>query len=287
MSTHLIHPDADELREILERSWPGFTHEPGTLVNESGGGAAAATADGSGDGVAGVESGEGETGDGEGEGEEAQGLTVDQFNEAFDSRFGELRNDLASLVQGEDGGEGQYADYGQDGEGDIGDPFQEFIDNVQQNGGEVSPEQLQQFVAAQSEQAVQQAMQEALPQALEQALAPIHDRFLDQDADRLEQTYPALQDPEVQQPVIQEALALASSLGQPELARSPKMIENAYLAWCARNGKTAAVPASGEDAALEGAGASNAGGENEVPIQDQIVASGGPGGDMFGKAFGR
>lgn len=279
MNTHLIHPDTDELAEILEQSWPAFAHEPGTLVNESSGGAPAAAADaGESDG------GEGE-GDG-GEGEQPAPLTREDIGAEFDQRFDQLRSDLMPFAEGE-GGEGQYADYGQEGEGqyDVGDPFQEFVDQVQQNGGEVSPEQLQQFVQSQSEQAVAQAMQEALPQALEQAMAPVHDRFLQEDADRLEETYPALSDPKVQQPVIQEALALARSLGQPELARSPKMIENAYLAWCARNG-TAAVPASGEDAALEGAGASNAGGEDETPIQDRIVAAGGPGGDLFGGAFG-
>lgn len=268
-----LYPEVLELAGILEQRWPEFTHRPGTIVNESAGGAPAGAGEG-GDG--------GDGGAGEG-GEQPAPLTADDINQAFDTRFDQLRQELVPLVggEGEGGGEGEI-----EGEPDYAALAQQFIQEAEANGGEISAEDLQGFVQSQSQAAVQQALSEALPQALEQALAPVHDRFLQQDADALEQRYPALADPETQSAVVQEAVRFAQQLGNPELARNPQVVEQAYLAWCARNG-TAAVPASGEgDAQLEGGGGGNPGDAGDGPsIQEQIVSAGGRGGDLFSGAF--
>jgi hypothetical protein len=272
MNAH-IHPDARELAEILEPLWPGFTHEPGTLVNESVGGAPAAEGGGEGEG-------------GEGEGETAEPLTRDYVDSAFDSRFEQLRGDLGQMLDGfqGQGGDGYAEGQQEGGEPDYGQMAQQLIDQAAEQG-EMSPEMLEEYVEARTQDAVGRAMQQALPQALEQAMAPINDRFLQQDADRLEETYPALAEPEMQSAVVQEAVQQAQLLGQVELARNPKFIEQVYLAKCAREG-TAAVPASGEEAALEGAGASGARGQEDEDRAAAIVNAGGQGGGLFSGAFG-
>ena len=265
--------EALELADILRESWGQFQHAPGTLVNESSG-APAALSEGDGEG----ESGEG------GEGEGPEPVTRDFVESAFDQRFDQLRNDLPSLLDtGEQGGEGGEQEGGQP---DYAEVAQRLMDEAAQ-AGEITPESLQQIVDAQVQVGVQQAMQTVLPEALQQALAPVHDRFLQQEADELEERYPALRDDQqLQQAVVQEAVQFADSLGVPELARSPQFIEKMYLAKMAREGKTAAVPASGDDAALEGAGAAQGGGGDEEPsVVDQIVNAGGRGGDLFQGAF--
>jgi hypothetical protein len=266
--THL-HPDTFELADLLRETWGEFRHAPGTLVNESAGGVAAAE-------------GEGDGGEGEGEaGEAPAGLTREDIGSAFDERFEQLRSELLPLQGGEREGEG-------DGGGEEAD-YGALADRLMQEAaetGELTPENLQQIVDARAQAQVQQAMETLLPQAVQQAVQPLQERFLQQDADQLEAKYPALSEPETQNQVIQEAVAFANRLGDPELARDPQVIETVYLAKMAREGKTPAVPAGGSDAALEGAGGAGGADEGEgEDVAQSIVNAGGRGGDLFSGAF--
>lgn len=279
MNAHLIHPDTDELKEILERQWPEFQHEPGTIVNESAGGAPAATADG--------EAGEG---DGEEGGEESQPLTRDDFESAFDSRFGELEGRMAQMIQGGYGEPGEYEGQSAEG-GDEGLPDYEAIadefNRQVSETGQVDPGTLEQFVEARAMESAQQIVEQVLPQAIQQAVGPLHDRFLQQDADAIEQKYPALQDPQTQQAVIQEALVRAQRMGldQDFVRGNPQFVEETWLLRCAREG-VPAVPAGGEDAALEGATAQTGGGDPEPTMTERLAQNwAGQSGGLFDGAF--
>jgi hypothetical protein len=271
MNRETLHPDALELADILREQWGKFQHAPGTIVNES---AAAGDGDG-GDG--------GESDGDDGGGEQPVPLTREDIGSEFDQRFEQLRGELMPLANGggeQDEGEGEGEDYG---------ALAERLMQEAAETGELTPENLQQIVDARAQAQVQQAMETLLPQAVQQAVQPLQDRFLQQDADQLEKKYPALSEPETQNEVIQEAVAFATTaLGDPELARSPQVIETVYLAKMAREGKTPAVPAGGSDAALEGAGGAQAGadgGDDDADVVDGIVNAGGRGGDLFSGAF--
>lgn len=273
MTAYCLHPEFIAERDRLQETWddPRFRHPPGTLVNESQGGAPAVAGEGDG----------GQEGAGEGGEQPAQPATMEAMESAFDQRFAQMQDNLLDALGGQQGREGEGEP--EEGDPDYGQLAQQFIDQqIEENDGEITAEGLQQFVAMQSQAAVQQALQEALPHALQEALQPIHDRFHEQDADQVVQRYPALQDPGTRDAVIREAVEFAQRLGNVELARNPALIEQMYLARCAREG-TAAVPASGQEAQLETGQVAN-GGQPEGPsVQEQIVGAGPRG--LFDGAF--
>lgn len=281
MNTHLMDTILELARRERER-WddPEFDHPPGTLTNEATGGApAAATAEPG-------EGGEPEGGEGE-PGQEPAPLTRDEFEERF-TQFGDelgqmLQQGTGQQQQEGDGGEPQQPDYQQ-----IAD---EFIDRVNA-GEEITPEYLERYTAAVAEQRASQMLEQRLPQALEQALGPVYDRFIQQDADKIEEKYPQLKEPETQKAVIQEAIQRAYQLGlDPGIVRSnPAFVEETWLLKCAREG-TAPVPASGNDAALEAATAAGAASgqqeEESASARFARIAAAGDGGGLFDGAFGQ
>jgi hypothetical protein len=83
-------------------------------------------------------------------------------------------------------------------------------------------------------EAQRRAFMEAVRAAVRAELAPRERAEAEQrrsaEADALEQKYPRLQDPKVQQEMIDKTIEWAQSVGKPELAQEPKLLEMVYLA---------------------------------------------------------
>lgn len=94
-----------------------------------------------------------------------------------------------------------------------------------------------------------------------------------QEADALEQRYPALQDEAYQDKIVEMTRKQAAAFGQPELAREPHFLEMVHLAEQARQGAAAETPAgSTQGAALErGGGAAPAETSSTEEEGDRIV----------------
>lgn len=174
---------------------------------------------------------------------------------ALDQRFEEMQQSLAGLIesrlpeQGEPEQEQQDPVYVNPETGEL----------IDQYGNPVEPDQFdpQQF---------EQELERRVEQRVEERLAPIFERFEDEDLSKLEEKYPALRTKEGAAPVIQAAQAQAERLarGNPELAesliRDSGFIETIYLAEQARARAEQETPAGAQtNASLENGSVSQPG----------------------------
>lgn len=134
---------------------------------------------------------------------------------------------------------------------------------------------------AMSQQQAEQYLQGLIDRGVESRLTPY---MAQQRALQIEQQYPELQKPEVVGQLQQDAVRLAQSMGNPDLARNPDFLLLAYQA------KQAASSASQQTAAdeqpgsgLEGGGA-QAPGEETPNLAERMLAAGptGPAAQFWG-----
>jgi len=119
-------------------------------------------------------------------------------------------------------------------------------------------------------------VEQQIAQRVQEAVAPLQAEQHAQQLAALEEAYPPMRDPEVAQRVVAEARELAAKYGNPEVWRSPEILENVFLAQRARERAAEEEQASptGDDVELEGAGAVASGGQSETDVGDAIVAAG-------------
>jgi hypothetical protein len=127
-------------------------------------------------------------------------------------------------------------------------------------------------------EAQKRAFSQMVKAAVQAELAPERARQADErrsaEADALEQKYPELAEPEVQQKMIERTQEFAQRIGQPELWREPKLLEMVYLADTASRRAGDEIPAgSTQGVRLEsGTGAPPAQSSQQPDDGDRIVA---------------
>ena len=132
-------------------------------------------------------------------------------------------------------------------------------------GPELSAEQISDLVESRAREIAQEAV------------APLQAQQHAAQLAALEETYPQMRDHDVAQRVVAEARELAAEYGNPEAWRSPKLLENVYLAQRARERaeEEDELPPTGDAETLEDPGAVAAAGQSESDVGDAIVAAGG------------
>lgn len=127
-------------------------------------------------------------------------------------------------------------------------------------------------------EAQKRAFSQMVNAAVQAALEPERARQAEErrsaEADALEQKYPELAEPEVQQKMISRTQEFAQMIGQPELWREPKLLEMVYLADTASRRAGDEIPAgSTQGVRLEsGTGAPPAESGQQSDDGDRIVA---------------
>jgi hypothetical protein len=120
-------------------------------------------------------------------------------------------------------------------------------------------------------QLLDRAVEERLAQTVGPELeAGRQDRFERQVADLVDR-FPALADQETAGEIVLAAQQLAQELGQPELWRSPKIIELTFLAEQARQRSDAEVPADASGEVRLEAGSGGNPGQQEPGLADQLI----------------
>jgi hypothetical protein len=150
-------------------------------------------------------------------------------------------------------------------------------DEFFQEDGSITPEDLQQWIDQAAEKKAQQFVN-PIQQQWQEAQAQAEQRRLENAADQLEEKYPILGDEDYQERFIQtaqqQAMALAQSIGNPDLAevlwRQPEFMENIHLAMQARERAENEVPAGSENGlALE---RGNSLGPTGTGVSDEDIA---------------
>lgn len=126
-------------------------------------------------------------------------------------------------------------------------------DEFFQEDGSITPEDLQQWIDQAAEKKAQQFTQ-PIQQQWAESQAKAEEQRLERAADALEEKYPILGDEEYLERFVetaqQQAMALAQSMGDPELAeilwKQPEFMENIHLAIQARERAENEVPAGSE-----------------------------------------
>lgn len=142
----------------------------------------------------------------------------------------------------------------------------EFDDDDYGEDGEITPE------------AQMRALAEIVNHVVEERERPIREaeaqRQRDEYADKIEEKYPKLQDPKYREKVIDETVKFAAGIGQPDLARDPRVLERVFLAMEAQERAEGETPAGSEqEVHLERPGAATpTGGTGEMDEGDRIVA---------------
>jgi hypothetical protein len=171
---------------------------------------------------------------------------IDRLHEAFEkfsTDFGSWRQDMDAWREAQAQPEAEP-----EPEPDEPD-FNEYFNEA----GQITPEDLQQWIDHAAEQKAQQ-FTKPLQEQMSQAQAAAEQRRLEQAADELEQRYPRLSEPEWQDRVVDAAMQVATeaaqAAGDPQLAeviwRQPGFLENIHLAMEARERAENEVPAGSE-----------------------------------------
>lgn len=199
--------------------------------------------------------------------------------DALTSRIDELRESIPQMIA-----QAQQRDAQDHQEDDPDDP--DYWDQlIAQYAGE-DADDLQDPAQPQGQLPLD-AIQKAVQQEIQKAIAPLHEWRLGQEADAIEAQYPELQDPKVQQSLIQDAQAtargLAAEMGNPEianLARYPQFAELVFLASKARESASQEVPAGqGPEVTLEPGGGATPATPEEDPAARIVAARNAP---LFG-----
>ncbi len=121
------------------------------------------------------------------------------------------------------------------------------------------------------EEIAERAKAEALKE-FEQRLEPMQQYMQDQQLAALEDQYPQLRDKGVAKDVFDQAVQRAQQYGNPELATSPRFLEDTYLVMRAREHASQETPAGADQGVALEAGGGQAPAEEPDPIQQMIEA---------------
>lgn len=191
-------------------------------------------------------------------------------------RLDEMSQQMAQLAQTKPPeGEPQYGiedlpyqDFSQFEGPDFGQPQDQYgyQDQGQYQPGQYAPDPAMD-AHAQQQQAMQQ-LDQYVQQRVQQAIEPVR---IEQQVTELQNRYPDLQKPEVYTKVFNQAVQEAKRMGNPEMARQPRMIELVYLAQTGQERASQETPADGgqQGVHLEGGGAAPQ--EPEMDAADRML----------------
>lgn len=203
--------------------------------------------------------------------EETQGTTQGGGQNELLDEFRTFRGDMLSRFEGLEGRLPQQQTTEGEGEGEGEEEGLEELDLSQFSDDDFTDD------GALTPEAQRRALQQMIQRGVAEALRPEQERAAqerrDEYADMLEEQYPELQDPKVQDAMLTKTRAYAESLGQPKLAQDPQLLEMVYLAEKMRERQGNEVPAgSQQGVTLERGGpAGPAAQRNQEDDGDRIV----------------
>lgn len=140
----------------------------------------------------------------------------------------------------------------------------EFTDDDYDPEGQLTPEAQQ--------RALDELIDRRVQSKVEQALSPLQeqreeDRRMAEGA-ALEERYPELQDPAVVEPLVAKAIQWAEAMGNPELAREPRLFELVYMAEAGQAARRSETPAGTQGLPLERGGSA---GPDPAPQEEDVA----------------
>lgn len=201
------------------------------------------------------------------------------------SRLDALGQEVQQLRGGDDDEgdyEGEEGEEGFEDEPDSNYLYNEFGDPIDpQTGQMVDPDQ----IAAQE---LQQHINGQVTEAVQQAIAPLleqqQNQQIQQEAEALEQEFPALATPEGAEQALNQAREHAKAMGDDTLASNPSFVRLVHLAGLAEQAAVGQTPAGAtqEAVAVEGGGGAAPAGQVEDDTAQRILKAGSPNGGVLG-----
>lgn len=205
--------------------------------------------------------------------QQEQGTAAPDFGplmEQFDSRFGDITARLDALAPAEEPAE------------DV-DPWVQEYGHLFEEPEQEQDLQQQAAGDAQALQALQALAQRTQGQdhAVQQVMQRLEQMELREQATQLMERYPELREQQHATQALEAAAQAAASLGRPELANSPGLVELVYRASRADALAQSGVPAGDEHVRLEGGGGAAPTPQDENVGQGIVAAMGG--GSIWGR----